>query len=72
MMLAHGQTVRVTAPALARARAGAKGTNHAATARIVQVRAPPVFAAREGEREARANSAAPSPILQYAPSFVFL
>ena len=53
MMLAHGQTVRVTAPTLARARAGARGTNHAATARIVQVRPPKFFGERGVARSAR-------------------
>ena len=37
-MLAHGQTVRVTAPCVARAREGAKGTPHATIARITPVR----------------------------------
>ena len=61
MMLAHGQTVRVTAPTLARARASARGTNRAAAARIVQVRPPPFFAApRGGAKRARTQSTAPN------------
>jgi hypothetical protein len=61
MMLAHGQTVRVTAPTLARARASARGTNRAAAARIVQVRPPPFFAApRGGAKRARTRGVAPN------------
>lgn len=60
-MLAHGQTVRVTAPTLARARASARGTNRAAAARIVQVRPPPFFAApRGGAKRARTRGTAPN------------
>tara|TARA_B110000977_G_scaffold64391_1_gene87565 strand:- start:365 stop:571 length:207 start_codon:yes stop_codon:yes gene_type:complete len=42
-MLAHGQTVRVTAPSLARARQGVKGTPQATAARITQVRTDAFF-----------------------------
>lgn len=47
-MQAHGQTVRGTAPTLARARASARGTHHAAAARIVQVRPTLLFVSRRG------------------------
>ena len=47
-MQAHGQTVRGTAPTLARARASATGTHHAAAARIVQVRPTLLFVSRRG------------------------
>jgi hypothetical protein len=69
-MLAHGQTVRVTALTLARSRARGEGGNNATAARIIQVRAG--SGNRGDERDARKPCVRLSSILEvFAPSPFF-
>ena len=64
MMQAHGQTVRGTAPTLARARASARGDTSCGRRTDRAGTADPALRVPAGPREARANSAAQNPIVR--------